>query len=136
AQEQLLQLSVSLSEEGLTTFGKAWLSLSEYSLTARTTRDTYAIDSPFTVRVQARSPDGKGLARKLKLSTLRIVHPPGRPRSEALVDEREFETDPDGAASPSVKIAKSGDHVLRVSATDRFGNPVEAECEVQIVGQD
>ncbi|HTF90675.1 MAG TPA: MG2 domain-containing protein [Planctomycetota bacterium] len=136
AVEQLLELSVTLSDEPLTAEAKTWLSFSEFSLNARTAQDTYAIDSPFTVKVAARGPDGAGLARKLKLSTLRIVERPGRPRSETLVSAVEFSSGADGAAAPVAKVAKSGRYILRVSAIDRFGNPVESECEVEIVGQD
>lgn len=136
AQEQMLELSATLSDEPLTNTARAWLALREYSLELRTARDTYGIDSPLTVRVRAHGPDLAGLAKTAKLAAQRITMRPGIGRTFTAVSEVDVSTNAAGDGTGVLKLAKSGRYVLRLSATDRFGNPIEAQKEVEIVGDD
>jgi len=136
AEEQVLTLTATLTEEPLSARAGAWLALREFSLALSTARDVHAAGDAFSVQLHARSPDGVGVARKFQLSTLELDHRPGRPVAETRISEVEVTTGADGELSVPLRIERGGSFVIRARATDRFGNPVEAEVELEISGDE
>ncbi len=150
AEAQSLRVVARLPEDGVETAAVAALAVLGFTIEPETAHTVYLSGEPFPLRAVARDATGKPIGQELSVSVVKRIAE--RPRIEededepavtaARVAEREvarltMPTDPTtGAGAVTIKVddQEGGPYILRLSGTDRFGNPVVAERPVLISG--
>lgn len=137
AGEGPLDVRVHLTQEGVSTTGRAWLAVRAFRTSLEVDRDLFLTGDRVSVRAKTVAPNGEPVGRTLQLQALRRVTSPDGSTSERLVLERELTTDADsGEATASLALSGGGWHTLRIEGTDRFGNPIVSEATVFVSGEE
>ena len=132
---QTLPLSVMLPEQNVQTSVNFFLATQGFSLDVSVPRPVFIAGEPLEVTVRARDAEGRPLAQKLALRVMSVATVEGR-MGERLEEEHPLQTDAEGTARLTLKLAKGGQYALRAEAIDRFKNPVSGETTVQISDED
>lgn len=134
--EGQLVFQANLPEESVAAQAAVWVAAQGFQIGVQAARDIVLAGEPLAVDITTRDPGGQPVARALHLAVLRRVSDRRGQWSEVLSLEREVETGEDGTAQVGVSLERGGSYVLRVSGTDRFGQPVSGEDTVFVSGDD
>ncbi len=130
-----LAFAALLTQEQVQADGRVFVSSSEYRAQLSTVEATYLAGSSFDVTLRTTAPDGEPIAKSLTLDVLRRETIDGT-WSETKLESYELATSADGTAHRSLSLTAGGTYLLRASAVDRFGNPVQSELALTISGDD
>jgi uncharacterized protein YfaS (alpha-2-macroglobulin family)/tetratricopeptide (TPR) repeat protein len=135
-EEAMIQLDAEVAEDGIRARRVVPVVLSEFVPAVSVARDVQLAGQSFQAEVVIADRAGQPLAKSGELVVLRIESGK-RGRAEIEVTRHEFKTaSEDGRALVRVVAERGGDHVLRVIATDRFGQQLTAERLVTVSGND
>lgn len=136
AEEALAVLTATVAEEGLSTGAVVPVVTTEFVPTLDTKREVFLVGQTFEVGVTLRDRSGAPLAKPGELLLFRR-ETTRRGTAEIEVARQPFQTDgKSGRVELKFSAPKSGPHVLRVQAMDRFGQLVTTERVVTISGDD
>ena len=136
-EEQALRLVARLPQENVQAAATLSLAVRAFAAELSTPRTVYLDGETIRVDAATRDPMGKPVAETLSLAILKQVVDGDRV-AEREVKRLDLKTDKDsgkGTASAAIDDADGGAYVLRLSGTDRFGNPVVAERSLTISGK-
>ena len=150
AEEQALRVVARLPQDGIEAAAVAALAVHAFGIQAKTTRDVYLSGEPFPLQVVTLDAMGDPTGQELTVSVVKRVamrpatspddgEAPGAPATvtEREVSQTTVRTDPatgQGNVILKVEDPEGGPFLVRVTGTDRFGNPVIAERTVRISG--
>jgi len=135
-EDQTLQIQVRYPERSLERTTQVFLAVRGFQASVSTIRDTYLTGETFDAEVQTRDPAGKPLGQNMTLTVLRQEIVQGELR-ETQLQELPVKTDPKtGLGRLTLKLEQSGSYLVRAQGTDQFGNPVSAQSDVQISGEE
>ncbi len=101
-----------------------------FRIDLHTARSVYMADEAFPVHVEMRDAHARPVAGKLVLSAFK--QGAEKTETEELVAKHELESNAAGKAEQVLTLEAGGDYLLRVEATDRFGNTIDAERSLWI----
>lgn len=136
AEEQALRLVALLPEESVATAATLNLAIRAFRVGLKTSRTVYLDGESFLLDVNTEDAQGKPTGENLGVSVLKIVNEAGR-TTQRETFKTAAKTDPKtGQVRVSLKVddVDGGDFLLRVTGTDRFGNPVFADRVITISG--
>ncbi len=131
-----IDFSAQLPEEDVHADTLVYLAVTGYSFAIELPRDLYLSGTPVPVTVRATTPDGKPAARELSLRVERFETDPFGQLTPVTVETHPLATDAEGTASTALRLDRGGQYRLRAEGSDRFGNPVSAERELTISGEE
>ncbi len=137
AEEQALHLVAQLPQDNVATASTVMLAIRAFNISLKTTRDVYLDGESFQLNVTTHDAQGEPTGENLTVALLKQVNQAGR-TTEREVVRKTLKTDPKtGQAAVSLKAddEQGGSYVVRVSGTDRFGNPIVADRALVISGQ-
>ncbi len=112
------------------------LSTTGFRVSLETLRGVYIAGEPFDLQVEAKDIAGEAVASALEVGVYRLETDDGRV-SEVLVNTHEVRTgEGTGTGKVSVTLREGGRYRFRARGRDRFDNPVTAEAEVFISGEE
>jgi tetratricopeptide (TPR) repeat protein len=137
AEEQALQLAARLPQDNVAAAAAIMLAIRGFEIGLTTTRDVYLDAESFQLQVVTTDAQGEPTGQSLSATIIKQVETGGR------VTEREVERKPvatdakTGRGSLSLRVddTQGGRYVIRVSGTDRFGNPIVADRALAISGK-
>jgi alpha-2-macroglobulin len=147
----LLAFSAALDGDNVTTTETVTLARLGFSIAATPSQGVVIAGEPFDVALVTTGADGKPVGEKLAVTVLRMDTPTtsriltllpwqqaeSPVAAEAKESEIAVQTDPTtGKASVPLTLAKGGMYRMRVSGTDRFGQTITTETQVQVSGDD
>ena len=136
AEEQALPIYARLPEENVATSAAARLAVRAFDIALETVRTVYLDGESFALKVHTTDALGEPIGQTLKANVLKYVEQHGR-TTERAVSSQSVQTDPKtGRAEVSIAVddQAGGRFVVRVTGTDRFGNPVVADLGLTISG--
>jgi len=137
----------SIEGENVSTSDNVYLALRGFSIDVKPSSDVVISGEPFDVLVKTLDAQEKPIGKELILTVYRQVQKPAHPifsqvpwieqqdsrQAENKVEEHKIVTDEKtGEGKISLALVKGGEYNLRVSGTDRFGQPVVASDIVSI----
>ena len=138
AEEQALAISAQLPQDNVATAVNCMLVTRALALDVKTNRDVYLSGESFQVKVRAGDPLGKPVGESLSVALMKILVDKGR-TTEREMARRSVATDPktgEAVVSLQADDEEGGAYLVRVSATDRFKNPIVADRALTISGKD
>lgn len=142
-----LTLTASLDGQNVTLTESFTLARLGFSITAEPSQPVVIAGEPFDLSLETTAADGKPTGETLKLAVLRMEQPkthrilgllpwpqPGAPPSAEVSEaEQNAKTDPaTGKTTIPLTLAKGGIYHLRVTGTDRFGQPISTTTSVEV----
>jgi hypothetical protein len=142
-----LTFTASLEGENVTTTETVTLARLGFGIAAKPSQPVVIAGEPFDLSLTTTGADGKLVGETLKVAVLRIEKPktspilallpwqdgPGPQPAEAKDSESEIKTDPaTGKATVALKLDKGGIYRLRTTGTDRFGQTITHQCQVEV----
>lgn len=137
AEEQALRLMAQLPEDGVGAIAQVMLAVRAFTIELHSKRDVYLDGESFLLETTTNDVQGKPTGETLNVAVLKRVTQAGRV-TEREVLRKSLKTDPEtGRGETSIKVDddQGGAFVLRVTGTDRFGNPVVADRVLTISGK-
>ncbi|MGE3819108.1 MAG: MG2 domain-containing protein, partial [Isosphaeraceae bacterium] len=137
AEEQTLGLIAQLTQDNVAASANVALVVRAFSIAIETTRDTYLSGESFLVTTTTRDFLGEPIGQSLNVALLKQETRANR-TTEREVSRKSIATEPKtGVAKLSMKAddAEGGTYLVRVSGTDRFGNPVVEDLALEISGE-
>ena len=135
-EEAVARIDATLAEDGVAATTLIPVVTTEFEPSVHTLRDVFLAGSNFDVDVAIKDRSGAPLAKTGEVVLLRR-EAGKRGVTEVEVARVPFRTDgKSGEGRVQLSSKKGGDHVIRVQATDRFGQLVSAESNVTISGDD
>lgn len=135
-EEALAVLSATVAEDGLAAQAVVPVVTSEFVPAVTVKRDVQLVGQTFDVTVRIADRSGGPLAKAGEILLLR-KETTRRGTAEVEVARKPFRTSGDsGTAELQFSAPKSGVHVLRAQAMDRFGQLLSAERQLTISGDD
>lgn len=129
---QVLPLSVTLTERGMSTTQNFFLAAQGFTLSLSTIRNVYVAGESFDVEVKALDAEGKPIAQKVTLKVLEQTNVGGKV-GEREVASHELTTDAkDGIARKALNFETGATYIVRAEATDRFQNLITGQHAVQV----
>jgi tetratricopeptide (TPR) repeat protein len=146
-----LSFTASLDGENVAITESLTLARLGFSITAKPSQPVVIAGEPFNVDLSTTGADGKPTGESLKITVLRMektktnriltllpwpqVNAP--PSAEVKHSELESKTDATtGKASIALTLEKGGIYHLRITGTDRFGQPITFESGVEVSDND
>ena len=137
AEEQSLRLVARLPQDNVATAAAVMLAIRGFTIDVQTRRDVFLDGESFPVQISTADAGGEPIGQALSAAVVKLVNQAGR------VTERESErktvetTAKTGQGSITFRIddPQGGNYVLRVSGTDRFGNPIVADRAIYLSGK-
>lgn len=142
-----LTFSASLDGENLTATESVTLARLGFGIAAQPSQPVVIAGEPFDLKVTTTGADGNPTGETLKIAVLRIEKPktnlvlallpssegPGPQSAEVSVSESEVKTDAaTGEATVPLKLEQGGIYRLRATGTDRFGQTITHQCQVEV----
>ena len=136
AEQQTLRLTAQLTQDNVQAAAFVMLAVRGFDIDVKTSRAVYLTGETIAVDVRTTDAHGDPIAAKLSAALVRLVNQHGRV-VEREVLSKEIETGKDGKGRVSLKAddLQGGSHLVRVSGTDRFGNPIVADRALYISGK-
>lgn len=135
AEEAMAIVSAALPIENVVADVQVPVVTTEFTQSVRTQRDVYLQGEPFEITARLADRVGKPLVHTLVATLARLTTTDGIV-VETEVEQRELTTGADGSVRASFRGDRGGRHRVRIAATDRFGNVVQAATEVTISAAD
>jgi prepilin-type processing-associated H-X9-DG protein len=137
AEEQALQLVARLPQDNVAAAATVMLAVRGFQISLSTTRDVYLDGESFQLQVDTADAQGKPIGESLVASLVKQI------TTDSGVTEREIErkplaTDPKtghGSLGFQAEDSEGGRYLVRVTGTDRFGNPIVADRPLTISGK-
>lgn len=137
AEEQMLRLLAQLTQDNVATAVNVALAIRAFSIEVGTSRDVYLDGESFQVRATTVDPQGTPSGQTLSAALVKLVtHANVTTEREAA--RKAVVTDPKTGRGTVVLKSddeQGGSYLVRVSGTDRFGNPVVADRALTISGK-
>ncbi|MFO0909329.1 MAG: MG2 domain-containing protein [Isosphaeraceae bacterium] len=136
AEEQALRLVAQLTQDNVGATAVVALAVRAFSISVRTTRDVYLDGESFQVSVTTTDATGQPSGQNLTAALVKLVNQSGRV-TEREVSRKPVVTDAKsgiGRVSLASDDPQGGGYLVRVSGTDRFGNPVFTDRALTISG--
>ena len=142
-----LTFSAALDGDNVTTSESLTLARLGFTIAAKPSQPVVIADEPFDFSLTTTAADGQPTGETLKLTVLRIEQPKASPvlallpwsnepaaqPAEVSNSELEIKTDPvTGKASVPLTLKKGGIYRLRSTGTDRLGQPITHQCQVEV----
>lgn len=142
-----LRFEASLEGENVAVSESVALARLGFSIEAKPSQPVVIAGEPFDIELATTDADGKSIGQSLSLAVSRKAKPKtsrvlsllpwSQTQADASAEVTETEitgkTDPqNGKARVSLKLEKGGIYQIRVSGTDRFGQPVAAQTTVEV----
>ena len=142
-----LTFSAALDGDNVTTSETLTLARLGFAIAAKPSQPVVIAGEPFDLNLTTTGADGKPTGESLSLAVLRIEQPKASPVIELLPwrdgpaaqpaevadSAAKVVTDPaTGKASVALKLDKGGIYRLRVTGSDRFGQTITQQCEVEV----
>jgi len=141
-----LNFSARLDEFGITAAAQSFVAPTGFRASVSTSRDLVLSGESFPLEVETKDWEGSAVSAKLHLTVVRRERIEGFQGesiqvpdvwTERIVREIDLETDAKtGLARATIALEQGGDYRLRVLATDRFSNPVQAESSLIVSGEE
>jgi alpha-2-macroglobulin len=146
-----LTFTASLDGENVTLTESLTLARLGFSIDAKPSQPVVIAGEPFNVSLTTTSADGKPTGESLKVAVLRMEKtnisriltllpwPQAELPPSAEVKHSELETTTDattGKASVPLTLEKGGIYQLRITGTDRFGQPITGETRIEVSDND
>ncbi|MEI6675820.1 MAG: MG2 domain-containing protein, partial [Verrucomicrobiota bacterium] len=146
-----LAFTAALRSDHVTTTETLTLARLGFGIAAKPSQPVVIAGEPFDLSLTTTAADGLTVGESLKVAVLRIEPPMpspvlallpwregGGPQSaEVKESEVEVTTDPaTGKATLALQLAKGGIYQLRSTGTDRFGQTVTHQCQVEVSAAD
>ena len=137
AEEQALRLVAQLPQDNVQAVASLTLAVRGFTITAKTDRKVYLSGETFAVEVQTADALGEPVAESLSASLVKLINERGRV-IEREVDQKPLKTDAAGRGEVLFRAddPKGGNHLVRISGTDRFGNPIVSDSPLVISGEE
>ena len=118
-----------------------------FGIVSKPSQPVVLAGEPFDLTVTTTSADAKPTGESLRVTVLRIEQPktspvlallpwqegPGPQPAEVKEGEHELKTDPaTGQATLGLQLEKGGSYRLRTTGTDRFGQTITHQCQVEV----
>ena len=147
----ILDITATLDGENVTVKESLTLARLGFTISAKPSQPVIIAGEPVGLMLETTGADGKPAGESLKVAVLRkettrtprilslLPWPQADvpPAAEVKVQELDARTDPaTGKANLALMLDKGGDYVLRVSGTDRFGQPVGTETSIAVSGDE
>ena len=137
ADEQALSLAARLPQDNVAAAATVILAIRGFKIGLASTRDVYLDGESFVLAVDTTDAQGSPTGQNLEAALIKRITSPGR------VTEREVLRKPlsteaktgHGTVTFRVDDAQGGGYVIRVTGTDRFGNPIVADRPLTISGK-
>jgi tetratricopeptide (TPR) repeat protein len=137
ADEQALVLTARLPQDNVATSASVMLAIQGFKIALTSTRDVYLDGESFVLDVTTTDAQGSPTGQSLSAILIKRLALPGR------VTEREVLRQPvstdaktgRGTSTFRVDDDQGGSYILRVTGTDRFGNPIVADRPLTISGK-
>ena len=136
AEEQSLVFVAQLPQDNVSVVARAALAVRAFSIDTSTTRDVYLDGESFQVKVTTTDARGEPTGQTLSAALIKRVVQGGRV-TEREVARKAVTTDPKtGGGSVILKAddEQGAIYVVRVTGTDRFGNPIVSDRVLTISG--
>ena len=142
-----LTFSAALDGDNVTTSETLTLARLGFTIAAKPSQPVVIADEPFDFSLTTTAADGQPTGETLKLTVLRIEQPKASPvlallpwsnepaaqPAEVSNSELEIKTDPvTGKASVPLTLKKGGIYRLRSTGTDRLGQPITHQCQIEV----
>jgi TolA-binding protein len=142
-----LTFSAALDGDNVSTSETVTLARLGYAITATPSQPVVIAGEPFELSLITTGADGTARGEALKVGVFRIERPkpspvlallpwrdgPGPQAAEVLESESAIETDATtGKASLALQLEKGGIYQLRSTGTDRFGQTITHQCQVEV----
>ena len=137
ADEQTLSLAARLPQDNVGTAATVILAIQGFKIGLATTRDVYLDGESFALEVDTADAQGSPSGQNLAAALIKRITLPGRV-TEREVMRKPLSTDAKsghGSLTFRVDDTQGGPYILRVSGTDRFGNPIVADRPLTISGK-
>ncbi len=142
----LLGFTAYLDGDNVTTTETLALARLGFMISAKPSQPLVIAGESLDVMLETLSADGKPSVEALKVSVLRIEKPKtsrilgllpweelaAPPSAEVKVTELDAKTDTTGKTTVPLTLEKGGLYRLRVTGTDRFGQPISTETAVEV----
>jgi len=142
-----LTFSASLEGENVTAAESVTLARLGFGIAAQPSQPVVIAGEPFDLKLTTTGADGKPTGETLEIAVLRVEKAktnlvlallpwsegPGPQPAEVLVSESEVKTDAaTGEATLPLKLEQGGVYRLRATGTDRFGQTITHQCQVEV----
>ena len=142
-----LTFTASLDGENVTTTETVTLARLGFGIAAKPSQPVVIAGEPFDLTVTTTGADGKPAGQTLQVAVLRVETPKTSPvlallpwqdstgpqTAEVKESESEIKTDPaTGQATVALRLDKGGRYRLRTTGTDRFGQTITHQCQVEV----
>ncbi|MCX6878934.1 MAG: tetratricopeptide repeat protein [Verrucomicrobia bacterium] len=139
--------TATLDGENVTTTETVTLARLGFGIAAKPSQPVVIAGEPFDLTLTTTGADGKPTGEALKVVVLRVEQPKTSPvmallpwlggfvtpAAEVKDSESEIKTDPaTGKATVALKLEKGGSYRLRTTGTDRFGQTITSQCQVEV----
>ena len=146
-----LAFTAALDGDNVTTTETLTLARLGFGIAAKPSQPVVIAGEPFDLALTTTGADGHAVGESLKVAVLRIEPPKSSPvlallpwredggpqPAEVKESEAEVTTDPaTGKATLALQLAKGGIYQLRSTGTDRFGQSVTHQCQVEVSAAD
>ncbi|MFO1523082.1 MAG: MG2 domain-containing protein [Kiritimatiellia bacterium] len=143
----VLTFAAALDGESMTVTETVTLARLGFSIAAKPSQPVVIAGEPFDLGITTTAADGKPAGQALKLAVLRVEQPKVSPVmtllpwprdggvevAEVMESELEIKTDAaTGKATAPLKLEKGGLYRLRVTGTDRFGQTITQQSQVEV----
>ena len=142
-----LTFTALLDGENVTATETVTLARLGFDIAAKPSQPVVIAGEPFDLALTTTGADGKPTGETLKVTVLRVQESKTSPvlallpwqdgyrskLAEVKESEAEIKTDPAaGRATLALKLDKGGNYRLRAAGTDRFGQAITHQCEVEV----
>ena len=142
-----LTFTASLDGENVTTTETVTLARLGFGIAAKPSQPIVIAGEPFDLILTTTGADGQPTGETLQVAVLRVETPKTSPvlallpwqdatgpqPAEVKESESEIKTDPaTGQATVALKLDKGGSYWLRTTGTDRFGQTITHQCQVEV----
>jgi uncharacterized protein YfaS (alpha-2-macroglobulin family)/tetratricopeptide (TPR) repeat protein len=136
AEEQALQVGASLPQDGVSAVAQVQIAVRAFRIDLNTARDVYLDGESFPLEIATLDALGEPTSQALNVAVLKQVAVAGRVTEREVKSVKARTDEKTGKATVPIRIddEDGGQFVVRVSGTDRFGNPVVADRVLTISG--
>jgi TolA-binding protein len=142
-----LTFTASLEGENVTATEAVTLARLGFGIASKPSQPVVIAGEPFDLKLTTTGADGKPTGETLKVAVLRVEKPktapvlallpwsegPGPKPAEVTASESEIKTDPaTGEATLPLKLEQGGIYRLRATGTDRFGQTITHQAQVEV----
>ncbi|WP_153559037.1 tetratricopeptide repeat protein [Roseimaritima sediminicola] len=135
-ESQPLTLSVRYPHRNVGATATVYLATRGFAIDVQTTRDVYLQGETFETRFHVVDPAGEGVGTDLNVDVIRRSKKSSQ-QIEETVESHRVTTDPaSGEATLTLALPTSGQYMIRATGTDRFGQQISGQHEIQASGDE